>query len=170
MTVTAFLDEKKIAAGTREDVTLELEEYYPLDVSSILVFDDASGGRIDLDFWRAKLTTSLIGSHDKATIEVELLARHLNWLRSQPRSASATVRRLIEYAMLEPEDPAQRLDAACRFMQAVCGNLENFEEALRALYRRDASRLASLIDTWPTDYQGHILMLADSKSAETEMA
>lgn len=72
--------------------------------------------------------------------------------------------------MLEPVDPAQRLNAACRFMQAVCGNLENFEEALRALYRRDVMRLASLISAWPDDYQSHIRMLIRLPSVEMEPA
>lgn len=170
MTVTAFLDERRIAVGSSEDVTQELEERYPLDLSSVMVFDDETGARMDLDFWRPKAEASLVGLHDKAAVEVELLPRHIEWLRNQPRSLSATIRRLVEAAMLEPVDPAQRLNAACRFMQAVCGNLENFEEALRALYRRDAMRLASLISAWPDDYQSHIRMLIRLPSVEMEPA
>lgn len=170
MTVTAFLDEQRIAVGSSEDVTLELEERYPLDLANVVVFDDETGARIDLDFWRPTSAAVLVGLRDKAGVEVELLPRHTEWLRSQPRSPSATLRRLVEAAMLEPVDPAQRLNAACRFMQAVCGNLENFEEALRALYRRDAPLLASLISAWPVDYQSHIQMLIRLPSIEMEAA
>src|SRR3546814_18787671 len=52
-TVTAFLGDMQLAAGSREAVTRTLEDGYPADLGTILVFDDRSGRLTDLDYWDA---------------------------------------------------------------------------------------------------------------------
>ena len=51
-------------------------------------------------------------------------------------------------------------DAAYRFMQAIAGDLADFEEATRALYADDRTRFASLIAPWPKDVREHATALA----------
>jgi hypothetical protein len=53
-------------------------------------------------------------------------------------------------------------------MWAVAGNFPGFEEASRALYADDVSRLRRLTRAWPRDVRDHILRLlgAGAKGAK----
>lgn len=78
--------------------------------------------------------------------EVTLLPRHWRWLRAQPKSASATLRQLVEAQMRASQDThTQRRDAAYGLMSAVAGDLPGFEEAARALFRGEPMALVG----WP---------------------
>jgi hypothetical protein len=46
------------------------------------------------------------------------------------------------------------------FMSAMAGNYPNFEEASRALFANNMSRLKELIADWPADIAGHIMRLS----------
>jgi hypothetical protein len=50
-------------------------------------------------------------------------------------------------------------EAAFHFMSAMAGNLENFEEACRALFAHDRARLEALSRTWPRDVREHAIRL-----------
>ena len=131
----------------------------------ILVFDDRTGRQIEFDW--SGTPDSIIGpamapQHRKPgrprlgvdCAEICLLPRQWEWLAAQPRSASATVRRLIEAARKaeSPEDRLrERIDAAATFMWAIAGDLPGFEEASRALYRHDWPSLRERIAGWPPD-------------------
>ncbi len=45
-------------------------------------------------------------------------------------------------------------------MSAMAGDLPGFEEAVRALYANDLTRVAELIAGWPDDVRDHALALA----------
>lgn len=96
--------------------------------------------------------------------EVSLLPRHWEWLERQKGGASATLRALVDAARKarQGEEPArQAWEAAGRFMWVVCGNLPGFEEASRALHRKEPARLAELIQDWPADVRAHAARLVD---------
>ena len=84
--------------------------------------------------------------------ELCLLPRHWDWLAAQPRSASATIRRLIDAARKAetPEDRLrERIDAVHAILWAIAGDLPDFEEACRSLYAHDWGQLRVLTDGWP---------------------
>jgi len=159
-TVTAFLGDTQLASGSREAVTRTLEDRYPGDLGSILVFDDASGKLTDLDYWDAAKTAPVPAAGRprlgvKAR-EVTLLPRHWDWLAAQPGGASAALRRLVEAAAREAPSLEQRRDAAYHFMSHMCGDRPGYEEALRALYRDEDGAFDSIVAAWPDDVRTHI--------------
>ena len=90
--------------------------------------------------------------------EVCLLPRHWDWLSAQPRSASATIRRLIDAARKHESSHdrlRRRIVATDRFLYAIAGDLENFEEASRSLYAEDFTRFRQLTGAWPEDVRTH---------------
>ena len=163
-TVTAFLGEMQLASGRRDAVTRTIEDRYPADIGTILVFDDATGKLTDLDYWDAARPAPAAGRPKlgvKAR-EVTLLPRHWDWLAAQPGGASAALRRLVEAASRAMPDARQRRDAAYHFMSHVCGDRPGYEAALRALYRDDAAGFADSIAAWPADIRAHIVRLLDA--------
>ena len=109
--VTAFLDDRKIAEGDRGSVTRLIEDRYSAsDHNEIRVFDDDTGRRVDLDYWDAAVSRSARGRPRlgvKAR-EVTLLPRHWEWLACQPGGASAALRRLVDKARQEDSGSARR--------------------------------------------------------------
>ena len=160
-TVTAFLGDVQLASGRRETVTRTLEDRYPADLGSILVFDDATGRLTDLDYWDAAKKNAPAPSAGRPrrgvkAREVTLLPRHWDWLSAQPGGASAALRRLVERASKDAPSIKQRRDTAYNFMSHLCGDRPGYEEALRALYRDDDDAFAALIASWPEDIRLHI--------------
>jgi uncharacterized protein len=95
--------------------------------------------------------------------EVTLLPRHWEWLNAQPGGASVALRKLVENARRENagSDRVRRSqEAAFRFMTAMAGNEPGFEEACRALYRRDPVAFEARIGDWPADVAGYARRLA----------
>ncbi|BBA40706.1 MULTISPECIES: DUF2239 family protein [Burkholderia] len=95
--------------------------------------------------------------------EVTLLPRHWEWLATQPGGASVALRKLVEDARRTHAEADRRRDAQARayhFMSAMAGDLPGFEEAVRALYANDLTRVAELIAGWPDDVRDHALALA----------
>lgn len=95
--------------------------------------------------------------------EVSLLPRHWAWLADQPAGASGTLRRLVDEAAKRESagSRARRASAVTgRVMTILAGDRENFEEAYRALERRDAPRFAALTASWPVDVRSHLSRLA----------
>jgi hypothetical protein len=95
--------------------------------------------------------------------EVTLLPRHWDWLATQPGGASATVRRLVDEARQasSQKDRLRRAkESAYRFMSAMAGNEQDFEEATRALFANDTTRFAEFTDGWPADVRDHARTLA----------
>ena len=97
--------------------------------------------------------------------EVTLLPRHWAWLSSQPGGASVALRKLVEQARKDGQTQDQRRqsqEATYRFMSAMAGCLEGFEEAARALFAADRLRFEALLAPWPPDIQNHLQQLAQA--------
>ena len=97
--------------------------------------------------------------------EVTLLPRHWAWLSSQPGGASVALRKLVEQARKDSQSQDQRRlsqEATYRFMSAMAGCLEGFEEAARALFVADRLRFEALLAPWPPDIQNHLQHLAQA--------
>ncbi len=101
--------------------------------------------------------------------EVTLLPRHWEWLARQPGGASITLRKLVEAARKADAGETSsrtRIEAAYRFMSAIAGNLAGFEEASRALFAGDRTKLATLLSSWPPDIRDEALRFRDGASEE----
>ncbi len=97
--------------------------------------------------------------------EVTLLPRHWAWLSGQPGGASVALRKLVDQACKESQlQDLCRLSqqATYRFMSAMAGCLEGFEEAARALFAADRLRFEALLTPWPQDIQNHLHHLAQA--------
>lgn len=183
----AFAGERLLAAGPLIEVALAAKNAVERDDAAILVFDDSTGGVIDLDLRGAKreVIARLAEDAPPATAdepegeprgrgrprlgvtarEVTLLPRHWEWLAAQPGGASATLRRLVETARREGVEEGRRRaaqEAAYRFMSAMAGNLPSYEEAIRALFAHDRSGLEARMAGWPADIRDYALRLAAS--------
>lgn len=97
--------------------------------------------------------------------EVTLLPRHWEWLNRQLGGASVTLRKLVETARLASRSDEEKLrsrDAAYRFMSAMAGNLEGFEEASRAYFAGDRNKYAAESAAWPDDVRAYADQLASA--------
>jgi hypothetical protein len=95
--------------------------------------------------------------------EITLLPRHWEWLAAQPGGASVAIRKLVDAARRAPSDEERTRaarDVAYRFLNAVAGDLPQFEEVIRALYRGDEARVRDLMQPWPQDIQRYAARLA----------
>lgn len=106
-------------------------------------------------------TSSPIAS--AATQGITLLPRHWDWLRAQPRSASATLRRLIDEARRDPQGVQRRAlarDACYAHLRDAAGDRPGFEDAVRALYAGKPADFAHHTATWPSDVRLRAAALA----------
>ncbi len=95
--------------------------------------------------------------------EITLLPRHWEWLATQPGGASVALRKLVDAARRSngDDDRAKAArDIAYRFLNAIAGDLSQFEEVIRALYRNDNERFRELMAEWPSDVREYALRLA----------
>jgi hypothetical protein len=172
---SAFDGLTHIATGDLATVVGRAKEYlHDHDATSVLLFDNRTGGRDEIDEHRdvdelLRRAAPKEGTRGRGRPklgvecgEVCLLPRHWEWLAAQPRSASATIRRLVDAARKAetPEDRLrERIDAIGAFMWAVTGDLPGFEEATRALYARDWARFDTFTADWPEDVRDHLQRL-----------
>ena len=94
--------------------------------------------------------------------EVTLLPRHWDWLGSQPGGASVTLRKLIDEARKanEERDRQRRaIESAYHFMSTMAGDMASFEDASRALFANDMTKLRQYADAWPTDIRDYLWRL-----------
>ncbi len=181
-TYTAFLGHDLLAKGALERVVLAVKQKLKADsTASILVFSDLTGKEMDFDlrgsekevlgrlqvFMGSALPQEPVGpGRPKLGVvarEVSLLPRHWEWLSTQSGGASATIRRLIDEVRRDLSGKVLRKQAQERthkFMTSIAGNFPNFEEALRALYLKDANKFSEQISPWPKDVRKHVKELA----------
>jgi hypothetical protein len=156
-TLTAFAGFERLARGGRQEVFAQLRQY--TGSAPLLIFDDTSGALVDLDLREPTPDASAsepepapesaprsVGRPKLGVVarEVTLLPRHWDWLSRQPGGASVALRRLVEEArrIHQGRDAVRESrEAAYRFMTAMAGSLEGFEEAARALFAGDAAAL-----------------------------
>ena len=173
---TAFAGSRQIATGPLAAVAASAKQVVDANQTvSVLVFDDETGRVIDLD-WRGtvdEVLERLTPPTAKAgpgrprlgvvSREISLLPRHWEWLATQSGGASVTLRKLVDEARKTSagRDRLRRVqDATYRFMNAMAGDLPDYEEALRAFYARDWPAFAARMATWPVDLRAHALKLA----------
>jgi len=176
---TAFLGARRVAFGPYDEVARALAAL-DLSAGGLLVFDDASGAQVDHPWppgWGAAPSSAdaptraapaaapQVGRPRLGVVarEVTLLPRHWDWLSQQPGGASAALRRLVEEARRNHagrDSVRLATERAYRFMSAIAGGFEGFEEASRALFAHDAQALARCTATWPPDVQTHLNWLA----------
>jgi hypothetical protein len=95
--------------------------------------------------------------------EITLLPRHWEWLTTQPGGASVALRKLVEEARRTHGERDRRRNAqerAYHFMSAMAGDMPSFEEATRALFANDQSRMRELVAAWPEDVRDYAIDLA----------
>jgi uncharacterized protein len=176
---TAFQGTQRIAGGALPEVALQAKAAIDRG-EQVLIFDDATSDPIEVDFRgtaedvRNRLAP-VGGQPDDAprgpgrpklgvvAREVTLLPRHWEWLSGQPGGASVALRKLVEDAKRAnagKDRVRQSQEAAYRFMSAMAGNLQNFEEATRALFAGDGARFDQLVEPWPRDVRDHSKKLA----------
>ncbi len=172
-TYTAFASTRRLARGGLADVAVAVQTH---GSGGVLVFDDATGRVTDLDLRgtaadvkaRYALPSPQRGpGRPKLGVvarEVTLLPRHWEWLATQPGGASVALRKLVDAARQQSAPADQKRSAqekAYRFMSAMAGNEQGFEEATRALFAGDAARIRAQMSTWPGDVRDYTLSLAD---------
>lgn len=173
-TCTAFQGVRRVASGTLPEVALRLKKTAATG-EPLLIFDDESGEPVELDLRGTRKTVLArytepeearrVGRPKLGVVsrEVTLLPRHWEWLAGQPGGASVVLRRLVEEARRasEGKDRARRArEGAYRFMAAMAGNEPGYEEALRALFAGDHTRLEAMTSGWPKDVRAHALGMA----------
>ena len=176
-TVTAFAGFGRLASGDRQAVFAQLRQY--AGSAPLLIFDDTSGALVDLDQREPAPEPVLaeaprsVGRPKLGVVarEVTLLPRHWDWLGRQPGGASVALRRLVEEARRihhGRDSVREAREAAYRFMTAMAGSQEGFEEAARALFAGDAQRFAALVAAWPPDVAEYLQGLATASWSENE--
>jgi hypothetical protein len=189
---TAFEGARRIAAGELAQVALKAKAAADKG-EQVLIFDDATSEAIEVDFRGtaqdvlqrlARSEGSQVSVSDTprgpgrpklgvVAREVTLLPRHWEWLSAQPGGASVALRKLVEEARRTnagKDRIRQSREAAYRFMSAMAGNREGFEEATRALFAGRRERFEHLTEGWPRDIRDYLQKLAvaafDDRTAE----
>jgi hypothetical protein len=184
----AFEGDRCIASGDLRGVVSAAKE--ALDRrkdASILIFDGATSGPVEIDF-RGPIADVLARLPGTAATpaateetaqpaprgpgrpklgvvarEVTLLPRHWEWLAQQTGGASVALRRLVDEARRANKDKdriRQAQEAAYRFIAAMAENKPHCEEVARALFANDAGRFEAWTASWPVDVRDHALRLA----------
>lgn len=177
---TAFAGVRCIAAGARDIVARTVKQAQGCgEDAQIIVIDDATGRQVDLDLRGspdevvARLGERAAAQAEPAprgrgrprlgvaAREVTLLPRHWEWLDQQPGGTSGALRRLVDEAQASRSSRRSHAQmVADRFMAVLAGNLPNYEDASRALYRGDAGLFRALMADWPQDIRFHAMRLA----------
>lgn len=182
-TYTAFEGHSLLIRGALTDVIIKIKKKLgKAENSAILIFSDATGRVMDFNFHGTEKEVlkrlDVFVADDEPrdspgpgrpklgviSREVSLLPRHWEWLASQSGGASATLRKLVEEAKkksLSGNSARQSQERSHKFMSAVAGDLKGYEEALRALYKRDEKAFLAEIAGWPRDVRNHVAALAD---------
>jgi hypothetical protein len=183
-TYTAFENFEILTWGGLEEVAIDVRKRLKAHPSaSIFIFSDSTGKEMDLDFSgtekemlsRLKVyastdpTSSPGPGRPKLGVvsrEVSLLPQHWEWCSMQEGGASAAIRRLVEEKTKAPMSAKDKTkhaqEVAYRFLSAIAGNLPNFEDAIRFLYRRDKKKFKELIADWPADLVTHTMNLTEA--------
>ncbi len=172
----AFEGARRVAEGDLQDVAREVRLRLAVSTEPVLMFDAATSEQLDVDLRGpdpnrlVNASADTVGSRRPGrpklgvvAREVTLLPRHWDWLGAQPGGASVTLRRLVEDARRAGAQKGvirAAQESAYRFMSVMAGDLPGFEEAARALFRKDQPGFEAQIAAWPTDVRDHAARLA----------
>ena len=175
---SVFERNRCIASGPLVEIAPAYKAAVERGSGQVFLFDDSTGKAFDIDV-RGSVDHMLEvlrhnnpGADDPrgpgrpklgvVAREVTLLPGQWDWLSAQPGGASVTLRKIVDQARRSPAAQARAArDAAYAFMSAMAGDLENFEEASRALFAGDSAKLERLIAKWPKDVRSHILEMLE---------
>lgn len=185
----AFSGTKRIAAGNAAVLAGKIKKFLEKDKNAhVLIFNSTTSAPVEIDLRASqeamtKQLRVILGDLDKhdgpgrpklgvVSREIGLLPRHWEWLSLQPEGASATLRKLVEEAKKKNFQKDQiRLaqEGTYKFMHALAGDFEHYEEALRALYAKNKPLFETLISKWPKDILDHVTTLSEHAfQVETE--
>ena len=178
-TYSAFAGERQIASGSLHSMLRAAKAH--LDRASdprLLIFEDQTGQQVDFDFsgsvaevlQRAEPAAPERPGPGRPKLgvvsrEVSLLPRHWEWLEAEPQGISAALRRLVDEAKKKnpgEQRARQAREAVNKFLTAMAGDFEHFEEATRALFAKDNARFAELTAKWPRDIRRHALAVLEN--------
>jgi len=196
-TYTAFEGTSRLFHGSFQDVVLKIKERLGrAENSPVLIFSDETGKTMDFNFQggrkdvlkRLEVYVSRLESQPSSgpgrprlgviSREISLLPRHWEWLANQPGGTSATIRKLVEEARKRSSSRPgikQLQERTYRFMSVMAGDMQGYQEALRALYRADRRKFFLHIENWPADVRSYVIELAkpvfeDERQTDRKMA
>lgn len=144
----------------------------------ILIFDDSTGGMVDIDLHGTPAQVSAQVAHyagqsegeehrgpgrpklGVVAREVTLLPRHWEWLAQQPGGASVTLRKLVDSARgvtVSHNRVRRSQEATYRFLSSLAGDLPGFESVSRALFAGDHGEFEAATQDWPADVRAYAL-------------
>jgi uncharacterized protein len=142
--------------------------------ASTITFERNTGRVIDLnlsgsshdvaDRYKPKIEVSLKRGRPKLGVvarEITLLPRHWEWLAQQQGGASVTLRKLVDIARKDQTSEntnREHIAAAYNFMSAIAGDLPLFEDASRALFAKEFTKLKKCIANWPKDIRDELML------------
>jgi uncharacterized protein len=178
-TYTAFDGSKLLSKGSLDEVVLKIKKRLGKEENNpYLIFSDDTGQTIDFNFRGTekdvqkrlevfiteKTTRDITAGPGRPKLgvvsrEISLLPRQWEWLSTQPGGASSTLRKLVEeakkkHSLIHPSKQAQ--ERTYKFMSIMAGDLVGYEEALRALYKKERKIFLSYIEAWPADLRIYI--------------
>ena len=181
---TAFDGGDKIAHGSLSEVVLAVKKRLGRAEHGLaLIFSDDTGKTMDFNFQggekdvRKRLEVFAQGEalpSGEATgpgrprlgvvsREVSLLPRQWEWLAAQSGGASGVLRRLVDEARKKTHEGGsvkQLQERVYKFLSVIAGDLPGYEEALRALYKKDQKAFRERMAGWPPDVKAHAARLA----------
>jgi uncharacterized protein len=181
-TYTAFEGDRLVCKGPLPEVVLKTKRRMgKAENSSTLIFSDATGNTLDFNFQgtekdvlkRLEIFVQEAGPESPGpgrpklgvvSREVSLLPRQWEWLASQSGGASAILRRLVDEAKkrsLEGNATKRTQEKTYKFMSVMAGDLQGYEEAIRALYKKDKKNFLRQMEGWPHDVKAQAAKLAD---------
>lgn len=184
-TYTAFLKDKLVISGPLSEVVLNIKNNKLAESEGMLIFSNDTGKTMDFNFQGTKqdilkrLEVFVSNEEEDSTTvtgpgrpklgvisrEVSLLPRHWEWLANQPGGASATLRLLVEEVKKKSQSAPtmkQVQERVYKVMSVLAGDLPGYEEALRALYKKDTATFFSYIEQWPRDIQRYLKSLGET--------
>jgi hypothetical protein len=180
---TVFDGDKLAFKGPLREVVSKIKRKLgKAENSAMLIFSDATGGTLDFNFQGSekdvlKRLDVFVGTDAPAETdpgpgrprlgvvsrEISLLPRQWEWLATQDGGASAALRRLVDEAKKKSPEAGsvkQTQERAYKFMSVMAGDRKGYEEALRALYKKDEKAFLLHTAEWPGDVKAHAQKLA----------
>lgn len=179
---TAFGNGKLIVHGGLDEVVLKIKRWNDKNsTGSLLVFNDFTGKTMEFDlrgsekdvlqriemFLPQETAVAVGPGRPKlgvVTREVSLLPQHWEWLASQPEGASGALRKLVEGAKKNSstkETVKQVQERTYKIMSILAGDFPQYEEALRALYRKNEEGFKQHIAAWSPDIKDYVMKTAE---------
>ncbi len=174
-TYVCFCGTNKIAEGSLANVALAAWRFaHAQPNTATLTFDQRTGKIIDLNISGTQSDVASryapinenVAKRGRPKLgvvprEITLLPRHWDWLGQQPGGASVTLRKLVDAARkgsTTQNENRQHIEAAYKLIFAIAGDLPFFEDAARALFAQDFTKLESLTSHWPADIRNELTL------------